>query len=134
MTITAEQLDEWRKLADDATEGPWIVGKHTKILCAANYVVATVPSGVHERRANKLLITVARTAIPALISEVERLREALRHLLRTVEEFHEFCNEPNRPCGQYGAECPISMGEWVDEDDLHAVAAARAALSEETAT
>lgn len=72
--ITAEQLAEWKALADAATEGPWMSDRSAKIRCPAGYDVAAVQIGAHERRANKLLIAAARTAVPALVAEVERLR------------------------------------------------------------
>ena len=66
-----------------------------------------------------------------LAFENERLRKAGEALLAIVDEFHEFCDSEDRPCGDPDAECSIGMGEWVSQEDRASVAAARAALKGE---
>jgi hypothetical protein len=73
--------------------------------------------------------TEAATEIRQLRREVGELRERLNEAIGLVEDFHAFCRDPKRPCGEYGVECPISMGEWIDADDLAKVERARAAIA-----
>lgn len=81
---TPDQLAEWRRLADEATEGPWEA-----------YSLPAVPPGqwqmvgvgqVDNEMGHRIeamfdddaaFIAAARTAVPVLLDEVERLREAL---------------------------------------------------------
>lgn len=37
MTVTPEQLAEWRRLADAATAGPWSSG-HSALPCPSEYI------------------------------------------------------------------------------------------------
>lgn len=57
------------------------------------------------------------------------LVEALEAVLPLIEQFHGFCKDKNRPCSDPDAECPISMGEWVETREIEAVAQAKAALA-----
>lgn len=54
--------------------------------------------------------------------------ELARGLLGLVTEFHAFCDDKKRPCGDPDAECPIGMGEWVSASDREFVARAREEL------
>jgi hypothetical protein len=63
-----------------------------------------------------------------LFAAAPELYEALQKLVSIVVSFHEFCDSANKPCGEYGAECPISMGEWVEQSDRDALLSALAVL------
>lgn len=68
--ITDEQLEEWRRLADAATPGP--------------YDEFRTPT-----RGDLALRAAAREAVPALIAEVERLRGShCPHCKYDVEEHY----------------------------------------------
>lgn len=86
---TPDQLAEWRRLADEATEGPWEA-----------YSLPAVPPGqwqmvgvgqVDNEMGHRIevmfdddaaFIAGARTAVPVLLDEVERLRGALEDMTR----------------------------------------------------
>ncbi len=74
----------------------------------------------------------AATEIRQLRREAGELRERLTEMIGLVEDFHSFCRDSKRPCGEYGVECPISMGEWIDAEDLTKVARARASIAKAT--
>src|SRR4051812_19779320 len=97
-TITTEQLAAWKALADGATEGPWLYrsleyddwgyvrapdGAVVAIGRAGQFVGddgfnAYRSAGTDPYGPNAKLVAAARTAVPALVAEVERLREAVR--------------------------------------------------------
>lgn len=56
------------------------------------------------------------------------LLAALEALLPLVDRFHDFCDTQTDCCSDPDAECPISMGEWVERADRNAVEHARKAL------
>ena len=91
--ITDEQLKEWRALADAATPEPWLIDEAESCIgdvfslieiggIPFNDTISTVGSE-GERYVFNLpdakLIAAAREAVPALIDEVERLREEFCH-------------------------------------------------------
>lgn len=106
--LTTEQLEAIRKRAEAATEGPWEISNITDIftgLGAMNnegiaadqndgWQIADCGSGVtfvereleslsfDEAQANTQFISAARTDIPALLAEVERLQEEANNLER----------------------------------------------------
>lgn len=93
MTITAEQLEEWRKLASWATDrGEWRVmhgakGRHFVGYTGADgHDILVAQALLRNERANAAFIAASRTAVPALVAEVERLREALRKLKDRLED------------------------------------------------
>lgn len=63
------------------------------------------------------------------IAEIEQLRGALGLAVKYLNEIEEFCADPKRPCGEYGAECPISMGEWFSRQDRAELVSIRQVLS-----
>lgn len=111
MTITPEQIAEWQRLADAATEGPWetdatenegaygggpdcrsgfssyeVVAASGRVCDTLNSDVALVSEEYDEDgitafdevgKANMEFIVASRTAVPALIAEVVRFRNAL---------------------------------------------------------
>jgi hypothetical protein len=84
--IDDKQLAEWQALADGATEGPWVEREH-KVLSAAESMrdeFGTAGSVAHDvADSDARLIAVARTAVPALIAEVKRLRGEVDRLRAT---------------------------------------------------
>lgn len=89
MMITDEQLAEWERLATAATPGPWrwwtsnsfrrlssdADMKDGGVLCAVVQHSDGHPD-VFCSEADRAFIAAARTAVPALIEELRRLREA----------------------------------------------------------
>ena len=84
-TVTAEQLAEWRRLAEAASPGPWNGDDEW----ASGYIVAEngddVADGVLVR--NIPFIVAARDAVPALVDEVERLRAELESAVAVVARY-----------------------------------------------
>lgn len=87
MTITEAQLDEWARLAEEATPGPWYGADQVRPSPEERAIPASVlDSGrsaifravwlIDNKRWNRdaAFIAAAREAIPALIAEVRRLR------------------------------------------------------------
>ena len=64
--LNDEQLNEWQRLADEATPGPW----RLRDFFALTRVVGVADMNSSE---NAAFIAAARTAVPALIEEVRRL-------------------------------------------------------------
>ena len=102
--VTDEQISEWLRLADAATEGPWtterpgtdaLTGFTAGIIVAAvargQGVYADPPRGSYPEN-DRAFIAASRTAVPALISkvkeqaaEIERLRKIVHGFLRCPE-------------------------------------------------
>lgn len=108
MSITDAQLDEWERLAEQATPGPWTFGRElhgnqvgetwfpfdkghelfppSQEECGLDFQpggpVAMVSDGEF---ANTPFIAAARTAVPALVAEVRRLRAREPKPLRWIE-------------------------------------------------
>lgn len=72
--LTPEQLSAWRQITDKATDGPWI--PELKGNTVQSY---SIPGVCHGLKLNggcdAAFVAAARTAVPALLDEVERLRE-----------------------------------------------------------
>ncbi len=72
--ITTEQLAQWRVVCEKATPGPWIEDGCASVESSEGFMIADyVPDSD-----NVDFIVVARSALPALLDEVERLRALLR--------------------------------------------------------
>jgi hypothetical protein len=104
MTITPEQMTECKRLCEAATEGPWHPlseaihaiaircnddgylshGIYAKLIGGVDIVKGKPQIGISEE--DRDFIAVARTALPALIAEVERLRAVLEMIARTFTE------------------------------------------------
>ncbi len=107
MTLTAEQLAEWKRLADAATPGPWESPRVPEQYCQAIVLTADEEQvcdaydntswGGDQARANGVFIAAARTAVPDLVKEVERLRKyeaAVHYLRQTIDGYDttfEYC-------------------------------------------
>lgn len=84
-------LDKLRRLADDATPGPWEHDPEGNMGCGSVYTgdphlfggnIAEpsgdlYPRGGYDPKADMVFIAAARTAVPELIAEVERLRDRI---------------------------------------------------------
>lgn len=112
--IPQDTLDEWQRLADAATPGPWRhvdrVGDKPQFLFVAAVapnmrVVSTHDSGSSYPASDASFIAASREAVPDLIAEVESLR-AQCAAMREHIEWH------NRPSGRFGTQpgdgCPAS--------------------------
>lgn len=76
--IPRETLERWRALADAATPGPWYApddGDH--VVDGNGDYLMTDNNVLCPERADFKFTAAAREAVPALISEIERLRTAL---------------------------------------------------------
>lgn len=92
---TRERRDEWKRLAEAATEGPWDLDMNKRW---GSWKVTAPPSDGHPDYSRKIadsllteadaeFIAAAREAVPALIAEVESLsveRDDLRAKLKLV--------------------------------------------------
>lgn len=143
-SITQAQLDEWRALAEKATPGPWtterpageVHGFARGVLIAAtapskrNRVYADPPGGSYPA-ADQDLIAASRTAVPALVAEVERLRTLLRRALPSVEQDAQMMDAMDRHAPLPEADMPAVTAAANDLDAL--LADIRAALPKEPA-
>jgi len=75
-----------------------------------------------------MLIEAADT-IDRLRSERAELVEALGNMTELMEEFMSFHDSKTKPCGEYGVECPIGMGEWFGQSERAFILNTRAALN-----
>jgi len=115
--VTGIDIDAIRKLADAATDGPWWAWDR-----GVGYVIALgepsdvdkynrpareLPEGMRTdigRREDAAFIAAARTLVPALCDEIERLREQL------------YAQKPVVEAAQAWAETVESDGEYATED------------------
>lgn len=154
MSISQEQLEEWRALAEKATEGPWRYRPNEfddwgYVRVSNGWPVAIGRAGhgingnVHRTAGtdpygdNSKFIAASRTAVPALIAEVERLREALRGLMAVMEHCSVTdgmccCGDSmdKHPSPMFCGHSPIDHGQYAADQ---AYEVARAALPEEPA-
>lgn len=80
--IDAKQLEEWRAIAGAATVGPWLRVREevrTKKIVGEELIADCGGRDLdpHEIHSNAAFIAAARTAVPALLAEVERLQTEL---------------------------------------------------------
>ena len=82
MKTTKEQRDEWRKLANEATEGPWestIEGESGRVVADdPNYpsfwlISICDTSQSPKEYENAIFIAESRTAVPALLDDIDEL-------------------------------------------------------------
>lgn len=86
MLITPEQLAEWKRLVQEATEGPWEAEYYHNgnyINRAGSFFEQIVQDGIPERGDTDFIV-MAREAVPALIAEVERLQSAMKNALEDL--------------------------------------------------
>lgn len=97
-SATAEQLAEWKRLADAATPGPWIWpgdsmygnGGEREGDCFDPPIIETDSGHYGPEENDRDFIAAARTAVPSLIAEVGRLREALA---KAADQFEFYARE-----------------------------------------
>lgn len=98
ITVTDEQIAEWRRLSDAATSGPW---RATSDGDWVGYVIAakrrTTIAICEASEVDMDFIAAAREAVPALLAEIERLRAATRDreavILLTIEFLRKSAHE-----------------------------------------
>ena len=74
MTLTPEQLQQWRALAERATPGPWRNGADPSHFDAPEVTDDKTFSYWITKDADAAFVAAAREAVPQLLHEVERLR------------------------------------------------------------
>ena len=81
---TPEQIAEWERLAAEATAGPWVCGTDGAIYSAEHKLITETDDHGDGWMfpPDATFISAARTAVPALVAEVRRLREALEQIER----------------------------------------------------
>lgn len=81
MSITPEQMGEWKRLCEAATPGPWEAkdyGSEAELVCGRGGLYAYWIDPMGDFRAEDArFIAASRTALPALLAEVERLERRL---------------------------------------------------------
>lgn len=89
--ISNEQLAEWERLANEATEGPWksfLTREFGSVSMANDPTTEVCYADTDENFANDCnFIAAARAAVPALIEDVRRLRAELE---KTSNERSDF--------------------------------------------
>lgn len=77
--MNREQLEEIRARASKASEGPWEADGWEVYGPIRRWVAETHdPDNIEQCEADAAFIANARTAVPALLDEIDRLREQLR--------------------------------------------------------
>ena len=96
--MTEEELARIEKITDAATPGPWndevgVVVGHDKRLI---FHVLSTRGDFDEEVCNSYFAVEARTAVPALITEVRRLQSDNRDLIAALEDQLEIeCPDPD---------------------------------------
>lgn len=86
--LTTQQYDEYQALTDAATAGPWAVSEdYSDVLDPYGDQLASF-----FKTADGRFIAAARTAVPALLAEVRRLRAAMEE----IRHLHK--DSPMGPC------------------------------------
>ena len=91
--ITAEQLEQWKALAEAATPGPWAIVENT-VQAGDSLFVGTIFSD--DTPANADFIAAARTVVPALLAEVDQLRAELDeqyYMLDKIDAYIDYAAE-----------------------------------------
>ena len=115
MTIPQDKLDEWRRLIDAATPGPWT--KDAGELCNQDSIWSEKCRGYIQVTADvfegtdKDFIAAAREAVPALLDEVEQLRAAVK----VGHSFHRGLVDENCKLMERMHVRDTHRGEWPDE-------------------
>ena len=114
--ISEEQLQEWQRLANEATEGPWkrcgLDGVMSMSDDADPIIVSCYSTVITQQSKNADFIAAAREAVPQLITEVRRYNllqkqfvETCENLVQTRREadwlasyFVDICAFPEKEC------------------------------------
>ena len=89
--ITEERLNEWSRLADEASPGPWkqvgvvINDSRNSMICECRGWALG-----QRREHNSEFITISRTAVPQLIAEVRAMRKVVA-AARTMQKRLDAC-------------------------------------------
>ena len=88
---TLAELDEWERICEAATDGPWGVQEHADNMASLNYPSGTLASfGLYsygesgdaaKNLANAHLCCTSRTAVPALIAALRECEAVMRLLV-----------------------------------------------------
>lgn len=107
--MTPEELEKLKQLCNEATPGPWESESYGGAIgdVAAIFTIATGDDGDVKNAMTvetASFIAASRTAVPALIAEVERLRGLVGEVNGGTEDACRWCGDPAR----YGhsALCP----------------------------
>ena len=135
---TAEELAEWRAKADAATEGPWEWRRDEPASLVCEHRISGFRVRVLKApawgptMADAEFIATARSAVPRLLDEVERLRETVARLNRRAQIAESAINDLTRePIG--GREhAPVAAEVWARCEETHGLVcrAAREARAE----
>jgi hypothetical protein len=129
--ISPAKLEEWKGLADRATPGPWVhlwVRADQQALFTTPGNEIRLDGGGHFLPYDATFIAAARTAVPALIAEVERLREALT---KAAEQFEFYAREHrNKATDQTSGVAAVTLAKA--ETNERFAAMCRAALTEQS--
>jgi len=96
--MNEEQIEEIRKRAEAVARGEWYVGVDGSVNDRRddfNWKIAEV-----KEKSDAEFIAHAREDIPALLAEVERLREEVRYLEEDVERWRDLCEHADRMCDE----------------------------------
>jgi hypothetical protein len=127
MSLDPKQFEEWKRLAEEATPGPWehdgdALSWDEEQGYASEHVVTSVGewrqqspdtgAAMAQQARDAHFIAAAREAVPALIAEVERLQRAQGEVVRCL--LYVTCPH----CGEsYGT--PPGDCELVDHVEAH---------------
>ena len=82
-----EKLAQWSALADAATPGPWETGEEDGMIYVADDSSADSVAYCGCSLRDAAFIAAARAAVPALLAEVERLRDELAEAERLRDAY-----------------------------------------------
>lgn len=108
-----------KSLGDRSIVTGWFVSHWRDVPAPPSSPPAPTPLDPETAAANAVMIA----GLPGLIEALEIARKHLSDIRSYA------CNHENRTCGDYDAECSISMGEWFSHDDLAELDKVDAALA-----
>jgi len=98
LRVTDEQLAKWKKLMDETTSGPYVLAyfrerPDSDIYCypQPGITITSQQDGIDcpLREEDARFIVAARTVVPALLDEVERLREEVEQLCKRLADWQK---------------------------------------------
>lgn len=133
MTITPEQLNEWKRLAEQATKGPWVVANIDRFITASR---EAVPALIAEVEAREKELRAKEAAWDRCINFRLDLQDRVRSLEAEVERLTQERDKANVvDCGSLM--CPAEVLEWNPANHLYGAArtpAQAARIRDEDAT
>lgn len=103
--ISDEQLQAWERLANEATDGPWAIGKYGGGVVRVGHELRDVATRCN-RDEDAAFIAGAREAVPALIARVRDLEKDINWLTKQF-------NGP-KLIMSYGHVCPDTEKDLCD--------------------